>query len=327
MTNYDASVIIPMYNTEKYIGQCIESLLNQTRGNIEIVVVNDGSTDDSLKIVKSYADKHDNINIVNKINGGLASARVAGINAARGKYIGWVDSDDFLEPDTYEIMLNLLEDNNADCAYFNLDFYPHKVANKAAWFKEYKGVRDWNFIDRNCQPSHFVVSKDLLDRINLTDKMMEFGEYSWISVMLNAKKIVYTDKICYHYRVGHGSMSGSGKQHGGYKGKVGKFINGAEMSSSLKKILIGTPYEKELDEYFDYRYIYALLMLEIVAAINSDKESYKRAAEELNRMNYRKNKYTKLILDKNHGKLKSFVVRNIITSFYYPAKFVTSLVF
>ena len=326
MANYDASVIIPMYNTEKYIGQCIESLLNQTRGNIEIVVVNDGSTDSSPAIVKAYAEEHDNINFVDKENGGLASARIAGIKAAHGKYIGWVDSDDFLEPDTYEVMLKLLEDNNADCAYFNLDFYPHKVANKAAWFKEYKGVIDWNFIDRNCQPSHFVVSKELLDRINLTEKMEEFGEYSWISVMLNAEKIVYTDKVYYHYRVGHDSMSGSGK-NGGYKGKVAKFVNGAEVTSKLKKLLVGTPYEQELSAYFDYRYIYALLMLEIVATINSDKEAYQKAAKELKRMDFRKNKYTKLILDYNHGKLKSFVVRNVVANSYILAKAVTSLAF
>lgn len=324
MANYDASVIIPMYNTEKYIRQCIESLLNQTRCNIEIVVVNDGSTDSSLEIVKVYAEKHDNINLVNKENGGLASARIAGIKAANGKYIGWVDSDDFLEPDTYEVMLKLLEDNDADCAYFNLDFYPHKVANKAAWFKEYKGVRDWKFIDRNCQPSHFVVSKALLERINLTDKMEEFGEYSWISVMLNARKIVYTDKICYHYRVGHDSMSGGGVS-GGYKGKVAKFANGAEVTSKLKKLLVDTPYEQELSEYFDYRYIYALLMLEIVAAINSDKAAYQKSAEELKKMDFRKNKLTKLILDNNHGKLKSFVIRNVITRTYGVAKAVTAI--
>ena len=326
MQKYEASVIIPMYNTEKFIGQCIESLLNQTRKNIEIVVVNDGSTDSSLSIVKAYAEEHDNINLVNKENGGLASARIAGINAAHGEYIGWVDSDDFLSPETYETMIGLLRDNNADCAYFNVDFYPHKVANKAAWFKEYKGVRDWNFIDRNCQPSHFVVSKALLERINLTDKMKEFGEYSWISVMLNAEKIVYTDKKFYHYRVGHGSMSGSGK-NGGYKGKVAKFVNGAEVTSKLKKLLVGTPYEQELSEYFDYRYIYALLMLEIVAAINSDKSAYRDASKKLKDMNFRKNKYTKQILDNNHGKLKSFVVRDIVASSYILAKAVTNVVF
>ena len=84
MKEYDISVIIPMYNAEKYIGQCIESVLNQTKDNIEIVVVNDGSTDSSLAISKAYADNHDNVLIIDKPNQGVISARIAGLNAAHG---------------------------------------------------------------------------------------------------------------------------------------------------------------------------------------------------------------------------------------------------
>ena len=322
MAKYDASVVVTMYNTEKYIDQCIESLLNQTKDNIEIIVIDDGSTDRSPAIVAAYAEEHENIKIVTKENGGLASARIAGLKVASGRYVGWVDADDFLEPDTYEVMLGLLEDNDADCAYFNLDFYPKGIANKAIWFKKYSGKRDWNFIERNSQPTHFVVAADLLKSINIISLMEEYAEYSWIAVMLSANKIVCTERVLYHYRVGHESMSG-----GSYKGKVAKFIKGAEMSSRLKKLLRGTPYEKELDEYFDYRYIYSLLMLEIVASINSDKGAYRKAAEELKRLDFKKNKYTKLILDNNHGKLKSFAVRDIVAKSYVLAKAVTNAVF
>ena len=322
MKDYDISVIIPMYNAEKYIGQCIESVLNQSKDNIEIVVVNDGSTDSSLAIAKAYAENYDDILIIDKPNQGVISARIDGINASHGKYIGWVDADDFLEPSTFEKLYALIIDNNVECSYCNLRFYPQKVANKAVWFKKYEGKIDWNFIERNSQCTHFLTYKELLDRIHINDTFAEFNEYAWISVMLNAKGIAYTDEPLYIYRVGHNSASG-----GSYKGKVGQFEEGAEISAKLKKLIKDTPYEQELDEYFDYRYIYALLMLEIVAAINSDKEAYKKAAKELKRIDFRKNKYTKLILDCNHGKLKSFVVRNLATMSYSLAKIITSVVF
>lgn len=322
MTEYDISVIIPMYNAEKYIRQCIESVINQTKDNIEIVVVNDGSTDSSLTILKSYAEKNDNILIIDKPNQGVISARIAGINASHGKYIGWVDADDFLEPSTFEKLYALIIDNNVECSYCNLKFYPQKVAHKVVWFKKYDGKIDWNFIERNSQCTHFLTSKELLDRIQINDTFAEFYEYAWIAVMLNTKGIAYTDEQLYVYRVGHDSASG-----GSYKGKVAKFEKGAELSSKLKKLIAGMPYEQELDEYFDYRYIYALLMLEIVAAINSDKEAYQKAASELKRVKFRKNKYTKMILDNNHGKLKSFVVRDLVANSYGMAKMITSLVY
>lgn len=322
MKEYDISVIIPMYNAEKYIGQCIESVLNQTKDNIEIVVVNDGSTDSSLAISKAYADNHDNVLIIDKPNQGVISSRIAGLNVAHGKYVGWVDSDDFVEPNMFEVLYNIILERGLDCAYCNLDFYPKSVRYKSAWFKEYKGTKDWNFIERNSQCWHYLTKRELLNQIGMQDLFAEFDEYAWIAVMIHAEKIGYTDKKLYHYRVGHQSLSG-----GNYKGKVNHFEEGAKISAKLKKLIKDTPYEQELDEYFDYRYIYALLMLEIVAAINSDKEAYQNAAKELKRMDFRKNKYTKLILDNNHGKLKSFVVRNLVTMSYSLAKIITSVVF
>lgn len=322
MGEFDVSVIVPVYNAEKYIGQCIESLLNQTKNKIEIIIVNDGSTDSSLSIIKAYKEKYSNIMLIDKPNEGVISARIEGLKVARGDYIGWVDADDFLEPKMVEILFNLIKNNHAECAYCNLRFYPQKVANKAVWFKKYTGKVDWDFIERNSQCTHFLTSKELLNRINIANSFAEFNEYGWISVMLNANGIVYTEEPLYIYRVGHQSASG-----GSYKGKVEKFIKGADRSSKLKKLLAGTPYEQTLGEYFDYRYIYSLLMLEIVAAINSDKTVYDKAAKELNRMNFKNNKYTKRILDYNHGKLKSFVVRYGITASYFIAKVITVVVF
>lgn len=108
------SVIIPIYNTEKQLAKCLESVMAQTLRDIEIICVNDGSTDDSLNIVKKYAKTDSRIKIIDKENGGLVSARKAGIEAACGKYVGYVDSDDWIEPKMYETLYEYAERYKAD---------------------------------------------------------------------------------------------------------------------------------------------------------------------------------------------------------------------
>lgn len=101
------SVIVPVYNAEKYLVRCVDSILNQTYGHLEVILVDDGAKDNSGAMCDEYARKDDRIRVVHKENGGLSSARNAGIDIATGEYFGFVDSDDWIEPDTYETMLGL----------------------------------------------------------------------------------------------------------------------------------------------------------------------------------------------------------------------------
>ena len=110
------SIIIPVYNVEKYLDKCLKSVLNQTYKNIEIIVINDGSTDNSLKICKKYKDKR--IVLIDKENGGVSSARNKGLELASGKYITFVDSDDWLELDAIENMVSFIEKENVDFVRF-----------------------------------------------------------------------------------------------------------------------------------------------------------------------------------------------------------------
>ena len=106
MKNIKISVIIPVYNVEKYIIECIESIINQTLKDIEIIVVNDGTKDNSIKIVEEYlSDKR--IKIINKANGGLSSARNEGMKVAKGEYIYFIDSDDFINEDVLEVLYKI----------------------------------------------------------------------------------------------------------------------------------------------------------------------------------------------------------------------------
>ena len=105
MEKFQISIIVPIYNVEKYVRQCIESIINQTYKNIQIILVDDGSTDTSGLICDEYASIDDRIEVIHKKNGGLDSARKAGIAIASGKYVGYVDGDDWIEPFMYERMV------------------------------------------------------------------------------------------------------------------------------------------------------------------------------------------------------------------------------
>ena len=101
------SVIVPVYNVEKYLPKCVDSILNQTYRNLEVILVDDGTPDASGAICDAYAQRDPRVKVIHKENGGLSSARNAGIDIARGEYFGFVDSDDWIEPETYESLLEL----------------------------------------------------------------------------------------------------------------------------------------------------------------------------------------------------------------------------
>jgi len=103
------SVIIPVYNSERYLDKCVQSVLSQSYKNIEVILINDGSTDNSKAICKNFVEMDNRVLFINKKNGGASSARNAGIDMATGEYIGFVDSDDWIEPTMYEILKNNME--------------------------------------------------------------------------------------------------------------------------------------------------------------------------------------------------------------------------
>lgn len=110
------SVIIPVYNVEKYLRQCLESVIGQTYINLEIILVDDGSTDGSSKICDDFAAIDDRIVVIHQYNAGLSSARNAGLDIMKGDYVSFVDSDDWIEKDMFAILLSSLEDEKADIA-------------------------------------------------------------------------------------------------------------------------------------------------------------------------------------------------------------------
>ena len=121
------SVVVPVYNVEAYLERCLDSLINQTLSDIEIICVNDGSTDSSPEKLEEFAKKDSRIKIINQENGGLSAARNTGIEAATGEYIGFVDSDDYVDLDFYEKLYNAATSHNADisCTSIIRKRHPH----------------------------------------------------------------------------------------------------------------------------------------------------------------------------------------------------------
>lgn len=116
------SIIVPVYNVEKYIERCILSIINQTHKNIEILLINDGSTDNSLKICQQYSKQDSRITVINKQNGGLSSARNAGLEKINGNYFTFIDSDDWIDARFIEIMLKNIDDCDIiQCNYERID--------------------------------------------------------------------------------------------------------------------------------------------------------------------------------------------------------------
>lgn len=111
------SIIVPVYNVKKYLDRCVKSLLDQTQENIQIILVDDGSTDKSSEICDNYAQQFSNIEVIHKKNAGLGQARNTGLQFAKGDYIGFVDSDDYVSKHMYKTLLNLAITSKADCVY------------------------------------------------------------------------------------------------------------------------------------------------------------------------------------------------------------------
>ena len=317
MPQYEISVIVPIYNAEKYLRQCVDSILAQTMQEIEIILVDDGSSDDSLVIIKEYAERNRNVVALRNMEKGVINARITGLKAASGKYIGWVDSDDFIDPKMFKRLYELIIENDALVSYCDYDFYPRKVKEKEKWFKEYKGVTDWNLFERNTQCWNKLISKDYIDEIQLIHLYKELDEYANLALFLKTNRIVSTNERLYHYRVGIQSISG-----GSYIGKTNRFIHFVDCSSKLSKELLSDE-EAEYKPYFEYRHIYSLLQLAIVASINKDKATYKSAVKELKKLKYKRNPYLKMVLDNNHGKKKSFALRCVIPTNYLIARTLT----
>lgn len=208
------SIIVPVYNTSKYLEKCLESLKNQTLKNIEIIVVDDGSTDESLKIAKKIAKDDKRIKVFHKQNGGLSSARNYGIEKATGDFIGFVDSDDYVEENMFETLLDMVIENNANMSICGWYVVENDERRKCPFECDRTVLNDEQAIDmllNHVSFDNFACNK-LFHRSLFDDIKFPVGELledlSTIYQLIHKAKRVVVDSVpLYYYVLHHNSIT------------------------------------------------------------------------------------------------------------------------
>lgn len=203
------SVIVPVYNVEQYLSRCVDSILAQTYPNIEIILVNDGSTDNSQIICEKYVNSFPHVRALKKNNGGLSSARNFGLNSAKGEYVGFVDSDDWISPDMYMSLFNLIKKNQADASQINVMLaYRSDIERKEAketikivtgrdnilYYYLYSGTRGSGYSICRCLFPLGIAKKYKFRE----GKVNEDIDYKF-RVLGECNRFVSSDKVCYYY--------------------------------------------------------------------------------------------------------------------------------
>ena len=198
------SVILNVYNCEKYIKKCLDSIVNQTYKDIEIIIVNDGSKDNTLKIIKEYKDKRIRI-INNKKNMGLSLSRNVGIDNAKGDYLFFVDSDDYIEKDAIEYLYNLCKKYKVDMATCNsLDVYDYDTSAKSIeeeiTVEEGTSLLKKILLSENRKGTIWnkLIKKELFDDIRFEDRIINDVVVVY-KLALKLEKLVFSNQVKYYY--------------------------------------------------------------------------------------------------------------------------------
>ena len=199
------SIIVPVYRTEKYLDRCVESIVNQTYKNLEIILVDDGSPDDCPKMCDEWAKKDKRIKVIHKENGGVSSARNIGIKSAKGKYIGFVDSDDYIEKEMYESLIDVLN-KNKNLDYIYCDIYDAEKINNHSR-EDYKIISKIEKIEAifpfNASIWNGIFSRKIINENNIRfDENYFFAEDLIFLIQYldkSSNKIIHFEKKLYHY--------------------------------------------------------------------------------------------------------------------------------
>lgn len=324
------SVIIPVYNVEKYLRECLDSVINQTLKDIEIICVNDGSTDNSRDILEDYSQRDYRVRIIDKKNGGLSSARNAGMKAARGEFLSFIDSDDWIDSMMLEKLYKSIQDNDSDisiCAvhlfdettkciddsskYYTLEVFDESFDNRAFSYKDTKPfimdvcIMAWNKLYR----------RSLIEQYGAEfpeGLIFEDGPF-FFSIFFKTERISIVRDFLYYYRINRKNsiIQKAGK----------KFLDIIDVAELMYEKI------KDLEDFEDIRYTFFAKKIEdFIYRFEHLKPKYKRKfAEKLKKESSLV--YESMILEPLiHGKLmyNYFMFKNLITGslmFYEIKKF------
>lgn len=222
------SIIVPIYKVEKYLEKCLNSILAQTYKNIEIILVDDGSSDNCPAICNSCAEKDNRVKVIHKQNGGLINARKSGLEIAKGEYIGFVDGDDWIEPDMYSLFAQIIEKYSPDMVLsdfyydngttlensnqlFEQEFYDKNDLKNKLYPKMLFSGTYYKFGVNPCCWSK-LYKKELLEKnLHLVDGRIKMGEDAAFTYpcLLDAESVATVKKPQYHYIINPNSMTKS----------------------------------------------------------------------------------------------------------------------
>ncbi len=212
MTGIKVSIVVPVYNVEQFLPDCLDSLTNQTLKDIEIICVNDGSPDNSLKILEEYAQNDDRVKIITQENQGVSAARNAGLKTAVGEYIGFVDPDDWIDLDFYSKLYDAIQESNADISVATIMRKQGNLEKYRVYYEKEEVFAALNDKIIACNlPKCCYVWNKLYKRELVQNRMFErnvyFEDMLWLpEVLKSSEKLVTVPDVVYYYRVNTNSI-------------------------------------------------------------------------------------------------------------------------
>lgn len=307
------SVCVPVYNSESYLRQCLDSIRNQTLQDIEIICVDDGSTDNSLAILKEYEDLDNRIIVIAQDeNKGVGAARNIAIRIARGQYMSFIDSDDFIEPEMYESLYKKAIIKKAEIAICDVHLYSDGGrVNKRKWFTAIEGKATPETLYKNTQPTNKIASLDLIRREGF--QFLEGNSDGvYVDLMVAATNITSVKKSFYNYRIRANSLSSDFR------------VKNIKESVASCTLLLNRC--KKFKTYYQFKLIEALLQLLMVSIKESEKETYLTAKKELIQLDYRKNPYLYSLLRKEYSTPVFFAIIQVLPRTYSLSSILLKLI-
>ena len=289
------SIIVPVYNVEKYLERCVNSIINQTYKNIEIILVNDGSTDNSGNICDKFGKKDSRIKIIHKSNGGLSDARNAGLKIAKGEYIGFVDSDDYIKEDMFETLYNLNKEHNSEISivsyyeYYNDKLIAVRDSKKLEVFNKISAIKEL-LIDTKIQSYAWnkLFKKELFENLEFpTNKNFE-DIATTLLLFEKANKIVLLEDPKYYYLRRDNSIVGK-RNYKTYKDYLDVIYD--------KYLYLDGKYE-ELDLYNAYNFIINMVWVYTIIVAFDLEDVYREFEKIYSLFKKLVNKYGNQITDK-----------------------------
>ena len=278
------SIIVPVYNVKKYLDNCLESIINQTYKSLEIILVDDGSTDGSSEICDNYRLKDNRIVVIHKQNGGLSSAKNAGLEVCKGNYISFVDSDDYVDSNFIEELYNNIQNTNSDislCNYYTTINGKDYAHNGSRFILEGNEKYTKLFYTQTIVSWNKLYKRKLFEKLRFPEKLNNEDSYILLDLLHNSNKISYMlDKCLYHYVRRKNSIS----SYVDIKSLNKKVIYDKIVADINKYNLKINKTYIEFVKYMELRY--TLKKIDLVMLNNEDKLKYNETKYDLKSKKY-----------------------------------------